>query len=404
MGGIEEITQVVSAKVIARKSDSPNWNLVGKIYANMAYLYGWLTVLVIIVMGSLGSWSMVRPISFVKDAQSAWLAWGIIIIASAYRFYGSIYSNYLEGLNKIALVRRWEALTSTAAISSSIIGLYVSDSLLLLVFINQLWVALSVIRNYFLSRTVENNKFKTIEIGYSFDRQLFRKIWPAAWRSGISGFMSNGLNNLSSVLYAQIGNSESVASYLLALRIIAQIREISMAPFYSKIPLYARLRVQGDMKQLIQKAQHGMFLSHTVFVVGIVTVSITSNHLLGYINSDIKFVSNDLWLLLSLAYFVHRYGAMHMQLYLTTNHIIAHVADGVSGLIFIATSLLLIDKLQLYAIPIGMLSGYLGFYAWYAAYYSYKSIDVSFWKFEKSTSGLPLLLFTIVYLINIIQL
>ncbi|MCK8492777.1 hypothetical protein M0L20_12990 [Spirosoma sp. RP8] len=401
MGGIEEITQVVSAKVVARKSDSPNWNLVGKIYANMAYLYGWLTALVIIVMGSLGSWSMVRPISFVKDAQSAWLAWGIIIIASACRFYGSIYSNYLEGLNKIALVRRWEALTSTAAISSSIIGLYISDSLLVLVFINQLWVFLSVIRNYFLSRTVENNKFKTIEIDYSFDRQLFRKIWPAAWRSGISGFMSNGLNNLSSVLYAQIGNSESIASYLLALRIIAQIREISMAPFYSKIPLYARLRVQGDMKQLIQKAQHGMFLSHLVFAIGVILVSITSNYLLEYINSDIKFVSNELWLLLSLAYFIHRYGAMHMQLYLTTNHVISHIADSISGIIFIVTSFTLINSLELYAIPIGMLSGYLGFYAWYAASFSINSLSISFYNFEKRVTTIPLLLFLFYITINL---
>ncbi|GAB2527009.1 polysaccharide biosynthesis protein [Spirosoma aerophilum] len=395
LGGLTDITSTFQTKVLTKKSEEPNWDLLGKIYANMVHIYGWLTILVIIVMGTLGSWSMLRPISFVKDSQSAWLAWGCIIIASAYKFYGSIYSNYLEGLNKIALVRRWEALTSAASITSCVIALAVNDSLLLLVFINQLWVILSVVRNYFLSRAVDDKQFEKIKTDYSFDRKIFAAIWPVAWRSGLSGFMSNGLNNLSSVLYAQIGNSASVASYLLALRIIAQIKEISMAPFYSKIPLYARLRVQGDLNQLIQKAQRGMFLSHLVFALGVIAVGITSNYLLIYINSDIKFVSNELWLLLSVAYFIHRYGAMHMQLYLTTNHVIGHIADGISGVIFVAVTLLLINTYQIYAIPIGMIAGYLGFYAWYSAYYSYKSIHISAFKFEYKVSLVPFMLLII---------
>ncbi|RCR68803.1 lipopolysaccharide biosynthesis protein [Larkinella punicea] len=392
MGGIEEITAVVSTKVNKTSAD-PNWSLIGKIYANMTYIYGWLTILVILAMGTLGSWSMVRPISFVQNSQAAWISWGIIIIASAYKFYGSIYSNYLEGLNKIALVRRWEAVTSTASIGSSIIALFISDSLLLLVFINQLWVVISVIRNYYLSRFVENNQFKRINIDYSFDRELFNKIWPVAWRSGLSGFMSNGLNNLSSVLYAQIGSSASVASYLLALRIITQLREISMAPFYSKIPLYSKLRVQGNIQQLVKTAQRGMLLSHLVFIIGVITVSVSAKWIISLLNSNIEFIPNDLWILLSVAYFIHRFGAMHMQLYLTTNHVISHIADGVSGIIFVLISYIFINTMGLYAIPIGMIAGYLGFYAWYAASFSLNSLAISFYNFEKRVTIIPLLLF-----------
>lgn len=395
VGGAFEITTVVSTEVYNKNTGSPNWELTGKVYANMALIYGWLTAIVLLVMSTLGSWSMLHPVSFVKDAQSAWIAWGIIIIASAYKFYGSIYSNYLEGLNKIALVRRWEALTSIGSIACSIIALAVNDSLLILVFINQMWVIISVIRNYLLSRAVENNQFEKIKTNYPFDKILFNKLWPSVWRSGVSGFMSNGLSNMSSVLYAQIGNSSSVASYLLALRIISQVKEISMAPFYSKIPLFSRLRIQGDVKQLIQKAQRGMFLSHLVFAVGVITIGLISNYLLVYINSDTKFVSNELWLLISLAYFIHRFGAMHMQLYLTTNHVIGHIADGVSGVIFIGVTLLLINSYQIYAIPIGMIAGYAGFYAWYSAYFSYKSIHVNAFKFEYKVSLLPIVLLII---------
>ena len=393
MGGATEVTSIITVKTPNKLSSAPNWELIGKVYANMSHIYSWLTVAVILIMSTLGSWSMLRPISFVKDSESAWLAWGVIIIASAYRFYGSIYSNYLEGLNKIALVRRWEALTSIASISCSIIALAVNDSLLLLVFINQIWVVLSVIRNYLLSRTVENNQFKYIKTDHLFDRELFRKLWPSAWRSGLSGLMSNGLISLTSVLYAQLGNSSSVASYLLAIRIITQIKEVSMAPFYSKIPLFSKLRVQGELQLLIEKAQRSMFMSHLIFIIGVITISISSKWILSLLGSGLTFVSNDLWLLLGLAYFIHRFGAMHMQLYLTTNHVISHIADGVSGILFIIVSFLLIKPFGLYAIPVGMLVGYLGFYAWYAARFSIKSLAISFYKFERQAMLIPLLIF-----------
>jgi hypothetical protein len=245
---------------------------------------------------------------------------------------------------------------------------------------------------------VEGGQYKRFK-AQAFDKLMFGKIWQPAWRSGISGIMSNGLTQLTGVLYAQIGTAETVAAYLLALRVITQIKEVSMAPFYSKIPLMARLRVEGKLSELVRIAQRGMFLGHTVFVAGVVFVSLFLEKLLALVDSNVPFVSDSFWLLLSFAFFVHRYGAMHIQFYLTTNHVISHIADFVSGSVFIAVSFLLIKGMGIFAIPIGMLAGYLGFYAWYAAYHSMRSVSLGFWSFERKASLIPigiLLLFVIV--------
>ncbi|MCF2518426.1 hypothetical protein [Dyadobacter sp. CY351] len=402
MAGATNITDVkISEK--SDRLDSPNWELVGDIYASMKYVYKYLALILFVVLSGLGTWSMVKPISFVNDASSAWMAWLVIICVSTYRLHGTVYANYLEGLNKIALVRRWEAITSICSIISSIIVLIFVNDLLYLVIANQAWVAISVIRNAQLSKYVEDRRLVALDGNKAHDKALLAKIWPTAWKSGLSGFMSNGLNNLTSIAYAQIGDSSSVAAYLLALRLISQIREISMAPFYSKIPLMSRLRMQEKLTELTQLAQKGMFLSHLVFVVGVVIIGFGSNVFLELIDSKIEFVSGNLWLLISLAYFIHRYGAMHMQLYMTTNHVIAHIADGISGLIFVVVTAVLLKPLQLYAIPIGMISGYLGFYSWYSAYYSFKSLRVNYWKFEARTIGLPLVLFLIQLLVQNIK-
>jgi len=82
---------------------------------------------------------------------------------------------------------------------------------------------------------------------------------------------------------------------------------------------------------------------------------------------------------------------MHIQVYMSTNHIISHIADGVSGILYLLASIVLSRYVGVYAIPGGMLVGYLGFYAWYAARYSYRSLGVRFFAFELRTSFVPLL-------------
>ncbi len=391
-GGAKEIV----IKISDFKSDNlphTNWELIGRIYATMNVIYVWLAGALLILLLTIGSLALAKPVSLVPDSHSAWIAWAIVSVVTSIRLIGNIFSNYLEGLNHIALVRRLKSLTSMGSIVTSITVLIFTKSLLYLVIANQLWVVVAVIRDYQLCKYVEDGAFLHLEKDHKFDKVLFKNIWHPAWRSGLSSFMSTGLNNLSSVLYAQVGNSVSVASYLLALRIISQLEIVSMAPFYSKIPWFSNLRIKGDLKTLFKKAQQNMFVTNMIFVVGIIIIGIFSSKLIVLMHSHTPWVDTKIWILISFAYFVHRYGAMHIQLYNTTNHIISHIADGVSGAIFICTALLLIKKFELYAIPIGMLAGYLGFYAWYAAYHSLKSLNTSFYRFERKAVGLPMLLF-----------
>ncbi|WP_146753096.1 hypothetical protein [Sphingobacterium multivorum] len=197
---------------------------------------------------------------------------GVIIIVNVIRFYGTIYENYLEGLNKIALVRRIEALMSLGSIITSIVVLLLNSNILYLIIANQIWLVFNVIRNWYLARMVEEGKLRSF-VHKKFDRELFSYIWKPAWRSGVSGLMSNGLTNLSGLLYAQIGDPKVVAPFLLSMRLITQIREVSMAPFYSKIPYLSQLRAQNRISELIKVVRRGMFMSHIVFVIGVIFVS-----------------------------------------------------------------------------------------------------------------------------------
>ncbi|RZK38501.1 MAG: hypothetical protein EOO90_22080 [Pedobacter sp.] len=373
-------------------SDAPNKSLLNDIISNMKFIYIWLTLALFCLMAVFGTWSMIKPINESSNQQQSWLAWIIVLVITCISFYGKVYMNFLEGLFKIALVRRIEVFTSLGSILSSILVMLISPTLLNMVIVNQLWVLVVVVRDWHLCRTIDNGFYKLVSKKLQFDKLIFMKIWQPAWRSGISGLMSVGLTNLTGLIYAQVGATNDVAAYLLALRVINQIKEISMAPFYSKLPLLAMLRVKNDLSTLVTIVRKSMFLSHLVYAVGFITAGLLFDSILSFLKSDVHFLPQSLWIMIGFAYFIHRFGAMHIQVYLSTNHIISHIADGISGILYIVSGLILARYIGVYAIPVGMLVGYLGFYAWYACMYSYRSMGVSFWKFEFKASFIPILL------------
>lgn len=60
---------------------------------------------------------------------------------------------------------------------------------------------------------------------------------------------------------------------------------------------------------------------------------------------------------MGLAALVERIGTLHLQLYTTTNHIVWHVANGVTGIIPLCPIPLAYWYLGVIGLPLGMLVG-----------------------------------------------
>ncbi|PZV28031.1 MAG: hypothetical protein DCF12_01295 [Snowella sp.] len=392
MGGLSsfEIKDLRNSNKSAKLTDA-NWQTIEKICSTMRAIYLRLTVISFFLLATIGTWAMFSPISKTSDIRFGWIAWGVILLTSGFTLLGNSYSSYLQGLNQIALLRRWEILTSLGAIGTSIIVLLAGGGLLGLVVANQGWLILNIWRNYWLCSKVEGGRFQKFT-SQKIDIVVFEAIWPSAWRSGLGVFMGYGLVQLSGIIYAQFGTASGVASYLLALRLIQMVSQFSQAPFYSKLPLLAKLRSEGNLEKQIQVAKRGIRLAYWTYVAGFVVIGVLAKPLLKLVGSNAEFVSPLLWGVMGLSMFAERYGAMHIQLYSITNHIIWHTANGVAGLIYFFVALTLFNRIGVYAFPVGTLAGYLGFYCWYSAVYSYKAFGLKFLDFEKNTSFFPLIL------------
>lgn len=377
---------------IAQKASSrtPNWKAIEDICAAMRKVYITLTLILIGFLLIFGTASLIRPISENSNPSAAWIAWGIILLTSTVVLRGNTYLAFLTGTNHITVLRRWEIYSAIGAAFTSIAVLTAGGGLISLVCSQQIWVIMNILRNRYLSNQVENGRFKRFRADKT-NEHIMRVVWPSAWRSSLGIVMSYGVVQASGLIYAQLGSTPRVATYLIALRLIQALSSFSQAPFYSKLPVLASLRADGAVGKQIAIAKRGMALSYWTYALGFVFLGIFGTPLLKLIGSHADFPDSVLWALLGLAMFAERYGAMHIQLYSTTNHIIWHIANGTTGAIYLLSSIILYPFAGVYAFPIGMIFGYTFFYSWYSASHSYEAFGLKFWQFEKSTFIAPLL-------------
>lgn len=367
----------------------PDWEMVGRIYRTMGIVYRRLTGISMLIIAVVGTAALDRPLAALDEPARGWTAWCVVLAASAITMQGNRFGAFLQGMNRIALYRRWEAIIALASIVSSAVVLLSGGRLLALVIASQGWAVCKVWVDRRLCRLVEGGSARETP-SRGIDREVLDAVWPSAWRSGLGVLMTRGTTHASGLILAQVATAPVTAGYLLALRLVSTVADLSQAPFYSKLPLLAQLRSEGRVVDQISVAQLGMRRAYWTYVAGFIGLGVVVPTALHLIPSTVPWVSPQLWVLLGLAFLVERYGAMHIQLYSTTNHIVWHIANGVTGVLYIGLALLLLPHLGVYAFPTAMLAAFAGFYAWYSAGHVYRAFHIRAVPFERHALLVPL--------------
>ena len=358
------------------------------VLATQRWLYARLAVATTLVVAVLGSLALAHPIAQTTDPRNAWAAWGVVLLTLGIGFWGNGFGAALQGMDRIALLRRWEMGCGLAQVLSSAAVLLAGGDLLALVASYQFWVVFNALRN----RRLMQREFPALmATAPHADRAVLRVMWPATWRSGVGVLMSQGVVQTSGVVYSQFAAPADVAAYLLALRIITVVGQFSQAPFYSKLPQLAKLHVAQQRPAQLALAQRGMRMAHWTFVAGAAAVALALPSVLAAIGSRVAFVAPDVWAVMCLAFFAERFGAMHLQLYSVTNHIVWHIANGVTGVVMIGLALLLYPLVGLMALPANMLLAYAGFYCVYSFVKSSRAFGFTLAGFEPGVSLGPVL-------------
>jgi hypothetical protein len=335
-----------------------------------------------------GSLALLKPIGLLRNQPEGWMAWFLVVTATSTSVWNNYYTSYLIGANEIPLVKRWEIAFGLAGVFSTLVLLLVRAdcTLLELVAFQQTWVFLNCLRNRWLFH--RHTQQAAIPKGV-YSAELFAALWPSAWRGGLGIIMSIGLIQGSGLLFASLASPGEVAAYLLALRIMQAISQFSQVPFYSTLPTLNRLHTQRRTDEQLALAQKAMRRSHLTYCIGFFVVGIGAWMVLRAVGSHAEFVSPLMWGVMGVAFFVERLGAMHMQLYSTTNHIIWHIANGLTGALMLVMTLALFPWLRVLGFPIAMAIAYAAVYAPMAMWHSAHAFGIKLLHFERSVSLAP---------------
>lgn len=356
----------------ARRTDVSS-EVISRIRGTMRKVFCYLALIGFALLGIAGTLLLIRPVAGSSNAIDSWAAWGAILLVSPLNIYGLRFNAFLRGANKVALEQRWSALFAIFASLSGVIVLLLNGNIFALIVSNQCWLVVGYFRNLVLEKQLT----KTIPYSHRcdhYDALIFRSVWGPSWRSLVGVLMSNGVAQMSGFFYAQHPNLPGLASYLLGLRLIGVITEVSKAPFYSKIPMFNRLRASGEIKQLRDRSFTAMRLSHALYIFAVITGLAFGDSIFQMLNSSVNFPSRLMWSVLGTAFMIERFGAMHMQVYSTTNRIEWHVANGISGSITLGLMIVLFGTIGVYSFPFAMIVGYLCYYSTVVPFKSYKSL------------------------------
>lgn len=378
----------------------PNKALVNDIVTTMLVTYGRMSLVATAVLIMIGTTVLLNPIGKVVDANEAWIAWGVILGSSAIAFFGNSYIAYLQAIQRIPHIHRLRALTALAATVSIVIALVLETGILGLVIAQQTWQILLIL--WYRRSARACGMYRGISPGSKRNMEVFDYVWSATWKSGLGILLGYGVIQASGLIYAQIASAEEAAVYLLLLRLMQAVSMFSQAPFYSKLPALSRLWVSGNTDALRNLAARGMKISYWVYAIGVIGVGITFPILFNMFGTNISFPDLTLWLLFGIGGLIERFGAMHIQVYSLTNHIVWHIANGIGGALFLVTSFLLVPHISTFGFAAGFIVANLGFYSWYSARYSYHVLESNFFNFDRQLLALPFL--AIVLYLGIVML
>ena len=345
--------------------------------------YRLLIIAVVPVGAVMGTLALHAPISATSSPVDSWAAWLVICATTPLVLASGRYSAFLQGADKVALDQRWSALFVIFGALSGLGVMLAGGGLFGLILSNQCWQVFGFFRLRWLAGKILREIVPEAAASGRPDPRYLRAIWPASWRSIIGVLGSNGVASGLAVVFAQFFPAKQLAEFLLATRLMAFVSEVSKAPFYSGIPRMNAMRSSGRLAELLRYAAERMRFSYATFLVFSALVPVAAHYVFPLIGSEVGLPSLEFWVLLVTAQLVERMGAMHVQLYSTTNHIVWHVLNGVTGAIWILLALGLIGVLGYNAYPISMLIAYLCCYSSFGPAYSLRSLHVRFWAFER---------------------
>lgn len=349
---------------------------------NIIYLLlGFISVLLLITVGKI---IVSNTINMTNNINNLNIAFYIIVFQSFVSIQVIKFNSFMQGVDKVASVKRAETIIESLNIIFSIIILILGFGLLELVIVNLFFKILLFLNlKYFVKKWFKSseNNYKT---KYIIDKYFFQSIWSPTWRQGLMYYGGYLTNNGTALVVSQINNPKLIASFLITQKIIFFIRQISQAPLYSNLPRVFQMMAKNNYFLLKKYCSKNIALGLMIQFFGLFSLLVFGNQILELFDTNISLASFSVMFVMSVSIMLELHHAFHAQVYMGSNHVPFLWPAIVSGVAITGFSFLIIDIHGLIGIVLVQFLVQLSLNNWYPVYLNLKLLNWDFWDYLKS--------------------
>jgi hypothetical protein len=295
MGGATEFKPFGMAAPVGQQT-GPNYPLIWKLLFVTRRLYLFLTLALVVILGSVGTILVQLRISETQNPSHTWLAWGLTLVSTAVELYSGWWNVFLRGMNQVLWMSRIYVMAYAIRLVLSCLLLLAGGGLLSVPIATILsGLALRyVARRYCLSVLAP---YASAPPSSSEVRDLLRTAWPNSWRAGLlslGGYLSTSANGL--ICVSVLGLAAN-AQYGLSVQLIYFMQSLAMTWMWVKWPLIGQYRARQDHVSLRRLFWRRLHLQALTFLVTIALAIPSAPFLLDLLNTN-KTILPTFWLIL----------------------------------------------------------------------------------------------------------
>lgn len=263
MGGAESI----QAQGIARPGSrsGPNYELLWQLLRTTQRLYRYLALLVLVLLGVLGTYTVELRIDELASPLVVRAAWGVTLLWALLDIYSSWWATCLRSMNEVTAAARY-------AIVSMVLRLLVAAALLG-AGAGLLSLPAAGVLGCLVLRHFSRRRCLMLLAGHPRPEQVdlrghLKTIWPNTWRMGVQ-FMSGYLTvSANTFICLQVLGLQANARYGLSVQLVTFVYGMAMVWTIVRWPAIGQSLAQHDMPSVRRLLWSRIWLQALSYVVG----------------------------------------------------------------------------------------------------------------------------------------
>jgi hypothetical protein len=369
-------------------SFQPNVNKLADLLTTSNRIYSYLSLLMLallVIAGPLILWNVMK---LSHQRLDFWLAYLFLIPNCLLMIITVRWKSFLRGLGFIAKEARISTYLGVLRLVGFIIILSFRLSPLYLI----MYMLVDALLRYYFLRRLVYQWFRSYEMKiknkWHFDKEIFKSLWTATWKEGLIQWGNYLLASGTSIIMAQVSNTQIMANFLLTSRVLNIVSNVSEITLFSNIPKIYNLAAKNDKHNMKITAAGYMFTGLAIMIVSYLFVIFFGEKALALLNKQSHLVPMGILIIMVLTQILDSHSTFHAGIYISTNHVPFVIPSLVSGILILGVGFIIMPVYGLIGVILLKFLVQIAFSNWYSMVLSLRLLN---WPLKNYVYEFPIL-------------